>query len=386
MANMMDYIQWRGDLTFSERPFNEVDGLIFAELSYVDYSNIVPNTVVEGITLKRAAEEYFLKYPDSRGRLGIVVPDSIHDLLRAAGNSERFGSVVLSGYTAETSEEKEEQFSAVTFTIENRIRCIAFRGTDDTIVGWKENFNMCYMFPVPAQSDAANYLNMVAADWNKDLIITGHSKGGNLAVYAAAYCLPEAQEHITAVYNFDGPGFPTSQITLENYSRIRGLMTTLLPEADIVGILLDHEDQYHAVKSNAVGVWQHDGFSWELMGTKFIYSEDIKSSSKRKDKTLRAWVDDMDMELREQFVNKLFSFCKSTDARTLTDLKRDPIGLMNAINGAFEDEETREVLKRSLSMLLSEDKTHRYAAAQDSLMRIKGKVTEKAALAIKIKK
>ena len=363
MANMMDYIQWRGDLTFSERPFNEVDGLIFAELSYVDYSNIVPNTVVEGITLKRAAEEYFLKYPDSRGRLGIVVPDSIHDLLRAAGNSERFGSVVLSGYTAETSEEKEEQFSAVTFTIENRIRCIAFRGTDDTIVGWKENFNMCYMFPVPAQSDAANYLNMVAA-----------------------YCLPQAQEHITAVYNNDGPGFPTSQITLENYSRIRGLMTTLLPEADIVGILLDHEDQYHAVKSNAVGVWQHDGFSWELMGTKFIYSEDIKSSSKRKDKTLRAWVDDMDMDLREQFVNKLFAFCKSTDARTLTDLKRDPIGLMNAINGAFEDEETREVLKRSLSMLLSEDKTHRYAAAQDSLMRIKGKVTEKAALAIKRKK
>lgn len=263
MANMMDYIEWRGDLTFSERPFNEVDGLIFAELSYVDYSNIVPNTVVEGITLKRAAEEYFLKYPDSRGRLGIVVPDSIHDLLRAAGNSERFGSVVLSGYTAETSEEKEEQFSAVTFTIENRIRCIAFRGTDDSIVGWKENFNMCYMFPVPAQSDAANYLNMVAADWNKDLIITGHSKGGNLAVYAAAYCLPEAQEHITAVYNFDGPGFPTSQITLENYSRIRGLMTTLLPEADIVGILLDHEDQYHAVKSNAVGVWQH---RWLLMG------------------------------------------------------------------------------------------------------------------------
>lgn len=176
MANMMDYIQWRGDLTFSERPFNEVDGLIFAELSYVDYSNIVPNTVVEGITLKRAAEEYFLKYPDSRGRLGIVVPDSIHDLLRAAGNSERFGSVILSGYTAETSEEKEEQFSAVTFTIENRIRCVAFRGTDDSIVGWKENFNMCYMFPVPAQSDAANYLNMVAADWNKDLIITGHSK------------------------------------------------------------------------------------------------------------------------------------------------------------------------------------------------------------------
>ena len=289
-------------------------------------------------------------------------------------------------YTAETSEEKEEQFSAVTFTIENRIRCIAFRGTDDTIVGWKENFNMCYMFPVPAQSDAANYLNMVAADWNKDLIITGHSKGGNLAVYAAAYCLPAVQERITAVYNNDGPGFPTSQITLENYSRIRGLMTTLLPEADIVGILLDHEDQYHAVKSNAVGVWQHDGFSWELMGTKFIYSEDIKSSSKRKDKTLRAWVDDMDMELREQFVNKLFSFCKSTDARTLTDLKRDPIGLMNAINGAFEDEETREVLKRSLSMLLSEDKTHRYAAAQDSLMRIKGKVTEKAALAIKRKK
>ena len=171
------------------------------------------------------------------------------------------------------------------------------------------------------------------------------------------------------------------------FFRLTSFSLSALPlSADIVGILLDHEDQYHAVKSNAVGAWQHDGFSWELMGTKFIYSEDIKSSSKRKDKTLRAWVDDMDMELREQFVNKLFAFCKSTDARTLTDLKRDPIGLMNAINGAFEDEETREVLKRSLSMLLSEDKTHRYAAAQDSLLRLKGKVTRRASMAMRKRK
>ncbi len=384
MANMMDYLQWRGDLSFSERPVNEVDGLIFAELSYIDYSNIVPATLSGGITLKEAADAYFTKYPDSRGRLGLIVPDSIHDLLHAAGNSPRFGGVLLSGYAEKTSEEETEQFSAVTFTINDGLRCVAFRGTDDTVVGWKENFEMCYMFPVPAQRDAAAYLDAVAAEWDCELIVTGHSKGGNLAVYAAAYCKKEAQERISAVYNNDGPGFPTGQITLDNYNRIRGKLTTLLPEADIVGILLEHEERYHAVKSTATGVWQHDGFSWELMGTSFVYGSDIKRSSKRTDKTLRAWVDDMDMELREQFVKKLFSLFEAAGARTLTDVKRDPIGFMNAVNTAFEDGETKEVLKRSFGMLLSEDRTHRQAAAQDGLTRLRGRV--KKGIQTKIKR
>ena len=385
MANILDYLDWRGDLQISERGFNEVDNLLLAELCYLDFGGIVPPGFDAPVPLQEAMRRYdVLREHES---MGVLVPDQIPELGRRMAASARFSGLLLCGYENKIDDETQTQFSALTLLLPDGTAYVAFRGTDDTIVGWKEDFNLAFLPVVPAQRMAVQYLQAAAAAFSeRPLRVGGHSKGGNLAVYSAVFCSEAVQNQLMQVYNNDGPGFRTSLLPLPEHKRVAGRIVTIIPESSVVGILLEHEERCEVVRSTQSGLWQHDGFSWELMGTKFIYSEDIKSSSKRKDKTLRAWVDDMDMELREQFVNKLFAFCKSTDARTLTDLKRDPIGLMNAINGAFEDEETREVLKRSLSMLLSEDKTHRYAAAQDSLMRIKGKVTESAALAIKRKK
>ena len=385
MANILDYLDWRGDLTLAERGFNEVDNLLMAELCFLDFSGIVPADFSAPAPLPEAMRAYDRLRPQET--MGVLVPEQIPELGRKMAASRRFSDLTLCGYVSRIDEETQTQFSALTLLLPDKTAYIAFRGTDDTIVGWKEDFNLAFLPVVPAQRMAAAYLRAAAqALPSQPLRVGGHSKGGNLAVYSAVFCGESVQNQLMRVYNNDGPGFRTSLLGLPEHKNVADKITTILPESSVVGMLLEHEERYEVVRSTQSGLWQHDGFSWELMGTKFIYVEDIKNSSKRKDKTLRAWVDDMDMELREQFVNKLFAFCKSTDARTLTDLKRDPIGLMNAINGAFEDEETREVLKRSISMLLTEDKTQRYAAAQDSLMRIKGKVTERAALAINRKK
>ena len=352
MANIMDYLSWRGDLCFAQSPVNQVDGLIFAELAYIDYAGIVPEG--EGISLKEAAERYFRRYPSHKGKLGVMVPDAIHDLLKQAAQSRRFGDMMLADYVNHIDEEKEEQFSAVTFTVEDILTVTAFRGTDDTIVGWKENFNMGYIFPVPAQVDAAAYLNAAAQKTSNPLVITGHSKGGNLAVYAAAYCEKAVQARIQAVFNNDGPGFPTVQIQRDCYKNIRDRIITLLPQSSIVGILLEHENRYFAVRSDSMGVWQHNGFSWEVLGTKFVYAPSLKRRSAHHDHTLHAWMDAMDPEQRRVFVEKLFAIRKNTDARTLTELKKDPKKTLVAINASFDDE-SKAVLVRSLQMLLRED-------------------------------
>ncbi len=352
MANMMNYLDWRGDLRFDQSSVNQVDGLIFAELSYIDYAGLAPEG--EGITLKEAAKRYFRRYPNSKGRLGVMVPDAIHDLLKQAAESYRFGDVVLTDYVNRIDEEKEEQFSAVTFTVDDILTVVAYRGTDDTIVGWKENFNMSYIFPVPAQVDAAAYLNAAARKTGNPLVVVGHSKGGNLAVYAAAYCDPAVQARIQAIYNNDGPGFPTPQIERDCYKNIRTRITTLLPQSSVVGILLEHESRYLVVRSDAVGVWQHNGISWEVLGKSFVYAPRLKRNSARKDHTLHAWLNAMDLEQRKLFVKKLFAIRQNTDARTLTELKKDPKKTLAAINASF-DEETKAILKRSLQMFLMED-------------------------------
>jgi len=374
---MMDYVAWRGDLSFEQDELNEIDALILSELSYIDFSGIAPASFAKEVTIAAASEAYFKKNPETKGKLGIIVPDTIHDLLRAAAASARFGGIGMSGYESATDEAEEKQFAAVTFTLGENLKFAAFRGTDDSIVGWKENFNMCYLFPVPAQVCAADYLNRLAAACPHRLVTGGHSKGGNLAVYAAEYCEDTVQSRIAAVYNNDGPGFPDSQLENERYLRIRGRMHTFLPQQSIVGILLQHEEDFHAVKSTAVGPMQHDGFSWELVGRGFAYAPALAASSRRTDKTLRAWVDDMDMEQREQFICKLFAIRRTSKALSLTDLAKNPRELFDAINASF-DEESRAVLKRSFSMLLHEDRNVKLQDAQEELLKLKDDLTAKA--------
>ena len=231
--------------------------------------------------------------------------------------SRRFSDLTLCAYVSRTDEETQTQFSALTALLPDKTAYIAFRGTDDTIVGWKEDFNLAFLPVVPAQRMAAEYLAAAAAALpSHPLRVGGHSKGGNLAVYSAVFCGEAVQNQLMRVYNNDGPGFRTSLLGLPEHRRVADKITTILPESSVVGMLLEHEERYEVVRSTQSGLWQHDGFSWQVRGEKFEHLPDLTEGGKLVDETIRTFILSLSPEQRVAFTDALFDILTCTDAAT----------------------------------------------------------------------
>lgn len=323
MGSLFDYLNWRGDLSFSQSELNDVDSLIFSLLSYMDYSGIVSasHESRETVPLRTAINSYFTKNPDPRKiSLGLMVPRAILDLLRVVKETKRFRNIGVKAHVNMIDLKSEMQFSATTFLIDEKTAVIAFRGTDDTLVGWKENFNMSFMEVVPAQKQAVLYLEEAALNFSGDLYLTGHSKGGNLAVYSAVHSRDSIQKRLVRIWSNDGPGFCHKMLDNPDYIKVRPLIRTLIPQSSIVGILLEHEENYTVVKSRQKGALQHDGFTWEIMGDSFVCLQTVTDECKRFDKTLNQWINQMSLEQREQFAEGLYQLLSAENVLTLTDL------------------------------------------------------------------
>ncbi len=353
MATILDYLDWRGDITFAERPFNEIDNLLLAELSYLDFGKIVPEAFCEHISLHEAMDAFTKRTPHAD--MGVLVPDKIPELGRRMAASARFRDTALSGYVCKLDEETETQFAALCAALPDVSVYVSFRGTDDTIVGWKEDFNMGFLPTVPAQREAAKYLCAAAEAFSAaPLRVGGHSKGGNLAVYSAVYCGETVQNRITGVYNNDGPGFRTSLLGLPEHQRIAARIQTILPESSVVGMLLEHEEDYQVVRSSQIGLMQHDGFSWQVLGTHFVHLSGLTGGGKLIDETLRKFIGGLSQEQRIQFIDALFEILTCTDAETLTDLKE---GGFRTVYSMFKtvrrlDKDTRSALASTLGLLV----------------------------------
>ncbi|MDD7581133.1 MAG: DUF2974 domain-containing protein, partial [Treponema sp.] len=206
MSNLIDYVAWRGDIDFDYDPLNEIDSMIFCQLSYLDFGGLVPE---DGrISLENCSKLFFESSDfEKRKNLGALINPLTVDLFRACASSRRFSSLSLSNFRNIMNEKTEEQFSAISFSFGCKWTYAAFRGTDDTLVGWKEDFNLAFMDSLPSQKDAALYLDETAESSNPVLYVGGHSKGGNLAVYAASKCSRKNQDKISLVFSNDGPGF-----------------------------------------------------------------------------------------------------------------------------------------------------------------------------------
>lgn len=364
-ANIIDYLKWRGDLSFGQTPFNDVDSLILSQIIYIPFEGIVPSVrSTRTITLKNASDKFFNMYDETKSSLGALLPKEIFDLFRLAGESTRFGNIRLSRYVNKINHETEIQFCAMTIFIDELNEVfIDFRGTDDTIVGWKEDFNMGFMTPVPSQTESVKYFSYVI---NRCLIentglkirLGGHSKGGNLAVFAATFVREQAeasiQDRIACIYNFDGPGFDDKVLQSEEYMRIREKIKTIIPQSSVVGMLLGHEEGYTVVKSSQVGLLQHDALSWEVMGTEFICLESVTDSSIVLDKTLKTWIKSMDAVSTERFVTALFEILSATDAKTLTELMTGKNRSLSIMMKAYagEDEDTKKMLKSAVRSMI----------------------------------
>ena len=362
MANVFDYIKWRGDLTFSQDPPNVVDALIFSELSYLRYGGAVISDPTCRTPLREAAEEFFA-LEDHEER--IHLKDDAK-LLRQAGNSRRFGNAEITMYRDMLIPEQETQFAALTFLLDDGSGFVAFRGTDYSLVGWKEDFNMSFQQTVPAQRLALHYTREVAAEYMVPLRLGGHSKGGNMAVFAAARSSPMVQDRIMEVFNNDGPGFTDYLMGDPGYLRMVPKIRTMIPQSSVIGMLLEHEEPYRVIRSKTVGLLQHDPYSWEVMGNDFLTVEEITSNSRFVDATIKAWFADMSVQERNQLVDVMFGLLGTGGVENALDIFH-PRNIRNYLKTLSSDDNMRKVLSGEFMDLIEAAKKTRlhFDAAKD---------------------
>lgn len=318
MDDIFDYLDWRGDLPFSVSPFNEVDNYIVAKIGCCDFDGIVPKDA-QAVPIGAALDAYF----DAVGgdaRFGVLCSAKLTPLLRRLPATPRFRDLTLSGFVRRALPERTEQFSALTVSLPDGTHYVSYRGTDDTLYAWKEDCMMALSGAVPAQRDAADYLAWAASAYDGPLRVGGHSKGGNLAVYAATNAPTAVQARICVIYNNDGPGFDAAFLASPGYRAVRERILTLLPQFSIVGTLLEQDTNCTIVRSARFGIAAHDGFNWGVRGTAFLRCDDLSRSSRAFDATMERVLGQMDMDERHEFIETLFRILTATGAVTLTDI------------------------------------------------------------------
>ena len=347
MADMFAYLKWRGDILFSQVPVNHVDSLIFTTLAYVHFEDVISDNVME-FTFLRTAAEKILAMPDyqSRGR----IPKDL-ELLKAAAQTERFGRVGVTCYQNIFVPEEETQFCAITFMMEDGTAFLAFRGTDNTLTGWKEDFNMSFQESVPAQRLAQEYVKNFTEVSGAKMRLGGHSKGGNLAVYAGAKSSETVQKRILEIFNHDGPGFSENMMEDPGYLRIVPKIKTFVPQSSVFGMLLEHEEPYTIIRSKSVGLLQHDPYSWEVMGGDFIHAEELTADSRFLDKTFKTWLAGMTNEERSEFFDAVFDLLMTEKANRPKGLPR-PQNLLSYFKSMQMDEGKRKMIASTLLELV----------------------------------
>ena len=346
MAELFDYLLWRGDLPMDAVPLNPVDTLILSELTYIGFEGLVPGDFQHPIPLRVAAEA-FLALPDREER--VRVKKDI-DLIAETARTPRFGELRLTFYRNEFLPQEESQFAAVTWLLPGGTALVTFRGTDMTLTGWKEDFNMSFQDFVPAQEKALRYLEAFARVHTGPICIAGHSKGGNMAVYAAARTVPELQERIVSVHNHDGPGFRASVISDPGYRAVLQKVRTFVPQSSVVGMLLEHEEPYTVVRSRQVSLLQHDPYSWEVLGGGFIRMAQVDEDSRFLDSTIKAWLAQTSLEERNAFVDAVFELLTLGEIEDLRDVIL-PKNVLRYLRQLSTDEQMRTTIAREFADL-----------------------------------
>lgn len=319
MGNIMDYISWRGDLSFEQSKFNEVDNLILACFSYVNLDGISAVTKQKGIGLKKLTKEFMklhtMKELEADKSFIRLAPFMMMEMAK----SVRFGKCVVRNYVNDIVTEAEQQFAAMEIVLEDGTSYVSFRGTDDTIIGWKEDFNLSTGV-VPAQKRAIEYLQKISEHTDGMLRVGGHSKGGNLAIYGSVMC-KSAHEKILEIYSNDGPGFSREFQELPETKEMMPKIIRIIPEYSIIGTLLEHEKEPVIVASSSKGLLQHDGFSWEVQGPALVRRDSLNKTALRFIEILHKWIDGMDMEQKRLLIEDLFATLQASGYENLSEVQ-----------------------------------------------------------------
>ena len=345
MTNMLDYISWRGDIPFSSSPFNEIDNIIYSMLSFIDFSGLVPRDPLSSpVKLSECLEYNQRRYPDGQN-FGAIIPRENNELLKKAAESKRFEDTYITAFRDEIDEESVKQFAAVTFILPDNSIFVAFRGTDDTFVGWREDLAMSYDFPTTSQRAAADYLTEIALYHSGPIRTGGHSKGGNLSVYSAVFSPREVKDRIITAYNNDGPGFTRDVIESDEYKSVSEKIYTVVPQSSIVGMFFEATANLHVIESTATGgAAQHNPYTWIVLGKEFRHLDAMTKSGQRLDSIIDQWIAGSTPDERRKLTDTIFSVLESAGAKTLSDFNEDKLkniaAMIKAIAGF--DKETRD--------------------------------------------
>ncbi|MFA9464441.1 MAG: DUF2974 domain-containing protein [Velocimicrobium sp.] len=352
MGNCIDYLIQNGKYGLFEKPFNDVDSLILCQLSYLKFEGIVPE-----LSKRRKSMKFMDVFTHPlREKLFIDQRFEIPNrrLFEAAAFSKRFQTMKINYIDNQIDLDKQIQFAAMTFFLEDGTVYVAFRGTDETIIGWKEDFNMAFKTPIPSQLLAVEYLSKVARRFKGNFIVGGHSKGGNLAVYASMKCQDSVRCRILYIYTNDGPGFMKEVFSTKEFESIQPRIIKIVPQSSLIGMLLQHQEDYQVIESKAKGgVGQHDPYTWEVKNDEFVYKNDLNQGRKLFNERLNGWVEELNEEERSTFVETLYKIISVTEAETLMDLtqewKDNSLKMVNAIKEV--DADSRKMLRKIIGEL-----------------------------------
>ena len=276
-------------------------------------------------------------------------------MFEAMAESARFGDSRMHHFIALTDEDVSMQFSAMCLDLPDGSMCVAFRGTDNTVVGWREDFDMAYTTRVPAQEAAILYLRRAAALSKAPLRLVGHSKGGNLAVYAAAFASKRVQDRIESIISYDGPGMNRETSQSEGYLRIKDKIRSFIPQTSIIGLLMDFYEPYTVVRSTASGISQHDPMTWKIYGPQFETLSSVDQTAIVVRDTLHEWLQNSTPEQRADFVDALFGMVETTKVTRMSELTGEKLRTMMTMVGNRKevDPETRRVFTRLMAQAVS---------------------------------
>lgn len=318
--NMVDYVRTQLD-GFDQRDVCRVDSLVFSWLSYYRLPEEVQEIMAGGgIPLK---DLYRADWFDAMcGNL--YDPQASIDLLSALAASPRFREVLVCGYVSKSNERAEQQFSAMTFVLSERETFVAYRGTDNTLVGWKEDFNMSFQTAVPSQVAAVRYLNRVAACTQGRIWCGGHSKGGNLAVYAGTMCDDATRARIVRCFSHDGPGFSSKTMADPRWSTASQIADKTIPQSSVIGMVFERQEQdFTVVHSHGTGLSQHDPFSWEVDWRDFVCDDKLGLAANYFDASINEWLATASDEDRERFIDLVFSVISASGEESFGQIKRN---------------------------------------------------------------
>ena len=315
ISPLITYVENHKD-SFTKRPLCAIDALVLAQVSYLRLDCMVGDFAHDHIPIRSLLKSEFFEYLCE----DTFAPENSLLLLYAVCASPRFRDVKMGFHVNVVSKESEEQFSATTFVLPTDECVIGFRGTDSTMIGWKEDLNMTFLFPIPSQTEALKYVNEVADVVNMPIYITGHSKGGNLAAYGYSFASLEIKQRVVNVYNFDGPGFPQDIVQGEQYKQGAEKIIKFMPEASIIGLFLESTTGVNFIKSTGFSLLSHDLFTWQIEGAQFVKGEKLTRNMQRADKKINQWVYELDLEQRQIFVGAMFSIVYALDVKSSDQL------------------------------------------------------------------